>query len=103
MPQRYLYIDNLSSYDLSFTNVLTTQTSYTKSEIMMSIIGEEQSDFCSLPTYCTCPIQRTLQITPEYSINPFANKGTERVYSYNEEQDSIYVITNSISSSEFCR
>lgn len=103
LPQKLLYIDYMNNYNLSFTNVIQSQITTSKAELMIHIIDEEENESCNLPTTCTCLVQHTLQITPEYSITPFANKGTQRVYSYNDEQRNIYVITNSLSSSEFCR
>lgn len=70
---------------------------------MMHLIDETSNEFCNLPVTCLCPVQHTFQIASEYSITPIANKEKQRVYIYNDEQIAIHIITNSISSSEFCR
>lgn len=103
LPQKYLYIDYLHAFDISLKNIINTQVIDINGETMMHIISEETNTHCNLPPSCKCPVQHTLQITSEYSISAIENKESQRVYSYNDKQISIYVITNSISSSEVCR
>lgn len=99
-----MYIDQLYTYNgILIDNVVNTQVININGVNMLYIVSGEDNKICNLPRSCKCPVQHIFQITPEYSTTLIMNKETQRVYSYNDKQISIYITTNSISSSEFCR
>lgn len=98
-----MYIEKSNVIQLSLENVLDAQVIRLKDYVLIHIIGEEDGPLCDMPKGCKCPVQHTIQISPENSINSFFSKGQQRVYIYDDRIMTVHLITNSISTDSTCR
>ncbi|KAK9890079.1 hypothetical protein WA026_008891 [Henosepilachna vigintioctopunctata] len=103
MPSELLYIEKSQTLQLSFQNSKDARVLRVKDNVLIHVTGEEKGDVCALPKNCPCPVQHTIQISPHNSINSFANKGTQRVYSFDDKLMTVHLMTDSISTSVNCR
>ncbi|XP_044765962.1 uncharacterized protein LOC123322163 [Coccinella septempunctata] len=98
-----MYIEKSNVIQLSFDNAMDAQVFRLKDYVLIHIIGEEDGSLCEMPKGCKCPVQHTIQISPENSINSFFSKGSQRVYSYDDKRMTAHLITNSVSTDATCR
>lgn len=98
-----MYLEKSDSFQVSIPNTIRASTVTSKEYVLIHIIGENNGDYCSLPSECKCPIQHTIGISPEKSVNDFPNKGSQRIFSYDDTSMIVHFITNSVSRSSQCR
>ncbi|RZC34014.1 uncharacterized protein BDFB_000847 [Asbolus verrucosus] len=103
IPTEYLYLEKSSDLQISVPNTIGAQIVETKDDILIHIESEEDGHFCGLPKTCKCPTQQTMQISSEHSISAFINKAAQRIYSYADDDIIVHLISNTISTSSFCR
>lgn len=103
MPNQLMYIEKTEDLQLSFPNISNARIIETPNAVLLHIENEEDGRLCGLSESCTCPIQQTVQISSERSINMFLNKGVQRIYSYYNDNMIIHLICNSISTDSYCR
>lgn len=103
IPNEIMYIEKTSSLQFSFPNISNARIVETQNAVLLHIENVEDGRVCDLPESCVCPVQQTVQISAEHSINTFLNKGVQRIYSYYEDRMIIHLITNSKSTDSYCR
>lgn len=103
MPTEYLYLEKSANLQIFVPNTVSAQVIETKNDVLIHIGGEESGEFCNLPSTCKCPIQQTMQISQENSVNMFLNKGPQRIYTYYGKSVIMHLITNSVSTDSYCR
>ncbi|XP_063929204.1 uncharacterized protein LOC135141748 [Zophobas morio] len=103
LPTEIIYLEKSTELQIPLPNVINARLAETKNEILIHLESEEIGSFCGLPQTCKCPVQQTMQIASERSINIFMNKATQRIYSYFNDDIIIHVITHSVSTSSYCR
>ncbi|XP_045481889.1 uncharacterized protein LOC123686020 [Harmonia axyridis] len=103
MASDIMYIEKSNVIQVPFVNAYDAQVMRLKDYVLIHIIGEEEGSMCELPKECKCPVQYTIQISPQNSINTFFSKGSQRVYSYDDKVMTAHLITNSVSTDSICR
>lgn len=98
-----MYIEKTEDLQLSFPNISNARILETPNAVLLHIENEDDGRLCGLPESCACPVQQTVQISSERSINMFFNKGVQRIYSYYNDKMMIHLICNSVSTDSYCR
>lgn len=99
-----MYIEKSLMLQISFPNTTNAKILTTRhGHVLLHIIGEEDGHICGLPNDCICPVQHTIEISTENSINDFLNKGYQRIFSYSDDDMTVHFITNSVSTDASCR
>ncbi|KAF5303213.1 hypothetical protein FQR65_LT08293 [Abscondita terminalis] len=103
MSDHYLYLEKSNELQIYTTNVSYAYAYFHKDTVMLYIIQHSPGNECGLDAICSCPLQQILQITNEKSIQTIAQSNDHRVFSYEGDDISVHLVTNSISTSELCR
>jgi hypothetical protein len=103
MPAELMYLEKSADLQISVPNTISAQIVKTRDDVLVHIEGEEGGKFCGLPMMCKCPVQQTMQISSEHSVNTFINKQSQRIYSYYDDDIIINFISHSISTDSYCR
>ncbi|KAL3289954.1 hypothetical protein HHI36_023337 [Cryptolaemus montrouzieri] len=103
IPSEVMYLERSNVVQLSFPNTIDAQVFRLKDYILIHIIGEQEGNLCGLPEKCKCPVQYTIQISPELSINSFVSKSSQRIYSYDDGFMTIHLVTDTVSTDATCR
>ncbi|CAG9816474.1 unnamed protein product [Phaedon cochleariae] len=103
LPQEYMYLEKSDDLQISVPDTLSASVVTSKGYVLLHVTGKEPSgEYCGLPRYCECPLQYALEISPERSITAFPDKGSQRIFSYDDEKMIVHFITNSVSTSANC-
>lgn len=103
MPSEFLYLEKTLDLEIQSTNIVGAEVVETKDDILIHLESEEDGYSCGLPPTCKCPLQQTMQVSSEHSVNMFLNKATQRIYSHYDESIIVHFITHSISTDSYCR
>lgn len=101
--KEYMYLDESKDLQLPPNTALTAKTLNSNNYVHIHLTGEETGDRCGLPQSCKCPSQNTLVVSPELSVSHLAEKGSQRIFSYDDNYMTIHFTTNSVSMSSNCR
>lgn len=98
-----MYLENSNSLQITLPNTVSGSTITSNGYVLLHINGHESGTHCGLPSNCSCPVQYTIEISPQNSINKFPHKGFQRIFSYDDDSMTVNFMTNSVSRSSTCR
>lgn len=96
-------MEKSSELQIPIQNVVNAYAVEAKGNVLLHITLQKPGSECSLPNTCNCLMQEIIQITTEQSISTIAESGMQRIFSFEDEEMTIHLFTNSISTSEDCR
>ncbi|KAJ8938300.1 hypothetical protein NQ318_020359 [Aromia moschata] len=103
MPSEYMYLEKSDVLQISVSNAISARAVTIKGYALIHVTGVESGEYCGLPSSCKCPVQYSIEVSPEHSIAVYPNKGFQRIFTYDDENMIIHFITNSVSSESTCR
>ncbi|XP_030756290.1 uncharacterized protein LOC115882382 [Sitophilus oryzae] len=103
MPNELMYIEKSDDLQIKIKNTIDARVTVIEDYALIHIVSEEVGDTCFLPKSCKCPVQYTIEISPQNSVSHFLNKQQQRVYSYDDGTITIHFTTTSISTDSHCR
>ncbi|KAL1493109.1 hypothetical protein ABEB36_011235 [Hypothenemus hampei] len=98
-----LYIENSQDLQISTGYSVNAKVIKIKDHTLIHIISEESHINCNLPKGCMCLSQDSINISPDLSVSSFAEKALQRTFSYDNDDITLHFITNSTTTSSYCR
>lgn len=98
-----MYIEKTQALQISVPNTISARTMKSKDYVLIHVNGEESGEHCGLTENCKCPVQYSIEVSPEHSVAIFPNKGFQRIFTYDEDGTLIHFLTNSFSTDSNCR
>lgn len=98
-----MYIEKTQALQISVPNTISANTMESNGYVLIHVNGEESGETCGLLESCKCPVQYTIEVSPEHSVAIFPNKGTQRIFTYEDDGMIIHFLTNSFSTDSKCR
>ncbi|XP_056645403.1 uncharacterized protein LOC130450794 [Diorhabda sublineata] len=103
LPEELMYLEISKILQITVPNVVGASSVTTNENVLIHVNGYETGIYCGLPNTCTCPSQYSIEISSQFSVNIFPNKGFQRIFTYDDEKSVVNILTNSISTSSICR
>ncbi|XP_060516237.1 uncharacterized protein LOC132695789 [Cylas formicarius] len=103
MYNELMYIERTNDIQVSIPNAIDARITQIKDYVLIHILSEESQEECNLPIDCQCTVQHIVEITPNKTLKYFLNKDRQRIYSYDEDNMTIHLITNSTSTDSHCK
>lgn len=98
-----MYLEESKDLQIPAKSAIDATILKTKDYVHLQLTGEDSGEHCGLPKACKCPFQNTIIVSPELSVSKLAEKGSQRIFSYDDQLMTIHFITNSVSMSPDCR
>lgn len=103
LPKTYLYLEKWFDINMTLPNAERGHAVPDGDNVFIHLLGRAPGNTCGLTETCDCPLQLAFHINPQLSINLISDAKSQRVFSYNNRDINVHVITNSLSSSQSCR
>lgn len=101
--KEFIYLEESNDLEIPAKTAVSATTLKTRDYVHIYLIEEESGEHCGLPSNCKCPFQNTVIVSPELSVTKLSERGSQRIFSYDDEHMTVHFLTNSISVSPNCR